>query len=77
MAKSAAEAVASEEPTAAQSRPRRAATDVSYDKDGRLVTAVVDIDVGDSISCPIAQRAVVASVGRAKDPSPKNSVAVG
>jgi hypothetical protein len=38
---------------------------VSYHKDGRLVTAVVDIDVGDSISCPIAQRAVVASVGRA------------
>jgi hypothetical protein len=65
VAKSAAEAVASEEPNAAQARPRRVATDASYDKEGLLVTAVVNTDTNDSICCPIAQRAVVASVGRA------------
>jgi hypothetical protein len=46
-----------------------AATDASYDKDGRLVSTVVStVGVGEEINdpfcCPIAQRAVVASVGR-------------
>ena len=53
-----------EGPTAAQARPRRSATDASYmyDKDGRLVTAVVSTisgaDTTDDIVCPIAHRAV-------------------
>ena len=40
LAKRTADAVANEEPTAAQARPRRVATDASYDKDGRLVSTV-------------------------------------
>ena len=58
-----------EELTAAQARPRRAASNVSYDQDGRLATAVVSaigaIDPPSDFVCPIAQRAVTASVGRA------------
>ena len=58
-----------EEPTAAQARPRRSATDASYDKDGRLVTAVVSTVSGsgttDAFVSPIAHRAITASVGRA------------
>ena len=60
---------AADEPTAAQARPRRLASDVSYDKDGRLVTAVVNVvgadNASDDFVCPIAQRAVTTSVGRA------------